>query len=146
MNYDELKAKMDAYKSSVPALVPAGTANGTMSAPKVREEAQVETWTVTIKADPTTFTVSGGVSGAQEEGVVGKCYISDLGEVSFTLTQGTNVFADGDVFTFDVEDNVVGMNDVAEIRDINFHIHSKVDDVKVGYNAGKDQVCVIQVD
>lgn len=151
MNYGELKAKMDAYKSSVPAFVPDGTADGGMSLPKVTEDAQVEIWTVLCTTLGGTgvakFSVTGSESGLQDNVATSNwMYTSDNGEVSFLITAGATPFAADDVFTFAVSDNVVGMNDEAEIRDINFVIHSKVDDVKVGYDAGKDQVCVLQID
>lgn len=151
MNYGELKAKMDAYKTTVPAFVPDGTADGTMSQPKVTEDAQIETWTVLCTTLGGTgiakFSVTGSESGLQDNIATSNwMYTSDNGEVSFLITAGGTPFAADDVFTFDVANNVVGMNDDAEIRDINFHIHSQVDDVKVGYDAINDTVCVIQVD
>lgn len=151
MNYGELKAKMDAYKSSVPAFVPDGTADGTMSLPKVTENAQVETWTVLCTTLGGTgvakFSVTGSESGLQDNVATSNwMYTSDNGEVSFLITAGATPFAVSDVFTFSITDNVVGMNDNAEIREIGFVIHSKVDDVIVGYDAAKDQVRVIQVD
>lgn len=151
MNYGELKAKMDAFKCSVPVPDVSNTGDGTMSLPKVTEDAQVETWTVLCTTLGGTgvakFSVTGSESGLQDNVATSNwMYTSDNGEVSFLITAGATAWAVDDEFTFAISDNVVGMNDDAEIRDINFVIHSKVDDVEVGYDAGKDQVCVIQID
>lgn len=149
MNYGELKAKMDAFKTSTPVVT--GTGNGVMSAPKANEDAVVETWTLVCTtlggAGVAVFSCTGSVSGAQTNGVTSDlAYTSDDGAISFLVTAGTTDWAVDDEIVFTVANNVAGMKDAAEIRDINFHIHSKVDDVKVGYDAGKDQVCVIQID
>jgi len=151
MNYGELKAKMDAYKSSVPAAGGTNVGNGTVSLPKVTEDAVVETWTLTCTTPGGTgvavFSVTGSISGAQTNVATSNLtYITDDGAISFLITAGGTPWSADDAFTFAITDNVVGMNDAAEIRDINFHIHSQVDDVKVGYDASKDQVCVMQVD
>ena len=151
MNYGELKAKMDAYKTSVPVPDVGNTGDGTISQPKVTEDAVVETWTVLCTtlggAGVAKFSLTGSVSGAQTNEITSDlAYTSDDGAISFLITAGQTDWAADDDFTFAVSNNVAGMNDDAEIRDINFVIHSKVDDVKVGYDAGKDQVCVIQID
>jgi len=151
MNYAELKAKMDAYKSSIPAAGGSNTGNGTVSLPKVTEDAAVETWTLTCTtpggAGTAIFSVTGSVSGAQTNVATSNLtYITDDGAISFLITAGGTAWSADDAFTFVITDNVVGMNDAAEIRDINFHIHSKVDDVKVGYDAANNAVRVMQVD
>lgn len=149
MNYGELKSKMDAFKTSTPVVT--GTGNGTMSKPKANEDAVVETWTITCTtlggAGVAKFSATGSVSGAQTNEVTSDlAYISDDGAVSFLITAGGTAWAVDDEIVFTVTNNVVGMNDAAEIRDINFVIHSKVDDVEVGYDAKTDRVCVIQID
>jgi baseplate J-like protein len=58
-----------------------------------------ETWTVTFLS-PTTFSVQGSVSGLQQDGTVGTPYISDGGEISFTLTAGSTPNQIGDLATF----------------------------------------------
>lgn len=149
MNYGELKAKMNAKAVSTPALT--GTGNGTMSKPKAKEDAPVETWTITCTtlggAGVAKFSATGSVSGAQTNEVTSDLtYISDDGEVSFLITAGGTEWAVSDEFTFAVSDNVVGMKDTTIIRKIEFEIHSQVDDVKVGYDAANNAVRVIQVD
>jgi len=150
MTYGELKAKMDAYKSSAPA-EGTNTGNGTVSLPKVTEDAVVETFTILCTtlggAGVAKFSLTGSVSGAQTNEITSDlAYTSDDGAISFLITAGGTDWAVNDEFTFSVANNVVGMNDDAAIREIEFRIHSQVDDVKVGYDAAKDQVRVIMVD
>jgi len=60
---------------------------------------QEEEWTVTFLS-PTTFSCQGSVSGLQQDGVVGVSYLSDGGEISFTLTPGSTPNQIGDLATF----------------------------------------------
>lgn len=151
MNYGELKLKMDAKAVSVPVPDPTNTGNGTISQPKASHAAPVETWTLICTtlggAGVAVFSCTGSVSTAQTNVLTSDlAYTSDSGEVSFLITAGLTDWAIDDEIVFTVSDNVVGMNDDAEIREIEYRIHSKVDDVKVGYDAVKDQVRVIMVD
>jgi hypothetical protein len=61
--------------------------------------AKDETWTVTFLS-ATTFSCQGSVSGLQQDGVVGVPYVTDGGEISFTLTAGSVPNQIGDVATF----------------------------------------------
>ncbi|MDY6839207.1 MAG: invasin domain 3-containing protein [Thermodesulfobacteriota bacterium] len=49
---------------------------------------------------PTTFSVTGSVSGPQADATVGVPYTSGLGQVSFTISDGNIDFIMGDSFTF----------------------------------------------
>lgn len=146
MTYAELKAAMDAKKCSE-AAPGENTGAGIMSQPKVSHDALVGTWTVLCLEGDVTFSVTDPASAEQTNvAALGVAYISDDAEVSFEITQGDPAFVAGDVFTFVVADNVIGMNDAAIIREIEYRIHSKVDDVEVGYDAVNNAVRVIMVD
>lgn len=154
MNYGELKAKIDTKllaQCTVPVADGGNTGDGTMSTPVVKDAAVAELWTVTCSVegadDTAKFTVTGGVSGLQNNLVTsGNVYTTDDGLVSFLIEDGAEPWDVADEFTFTVSEDGDGLTDATEFRDINFVIHSKVDDVKVGYDAGKNQVCVIQID
>jgi hypothetical protein len=79
---------------------PGNTGNGTCSQPTAVDTAVSETWTITIKAVTTDFTVVGSVSGAKADGLVGTPY--NNGIVSFEVTAGGTPFVQGDFFTFTV--------------------------------------------
>lgn len=150
MKYGELKAKMDPFKSSVPA-EGTNTGDGTVSLPKVTEDAVVETWTIVCTtlggAGVAKFSLEGSVTGMQTNEITSDLfYTSDDGAISLLITAGGVAWAADDEFTFAITDNVVGMNDAAEIREIEYRRHSKVNDVEVGYDAANDAVRVIMVD
>jgi len=154
MNYGELKAKIDTKllaQCTVPAADAGNTGDGTMSTPVVKDAAVAELWTVVCSVegadDVAKFTVTGAVSGLQNNlATSGSVYTTDDGLVSFTITGGVEPWDVADEFTFTVSEDGDGLTDATEFREIGFVIHSKVDDVEIGYDAGKDQVCVIQID
>lgn len=93
-----------------------GTGNGTLTGVTVDQTtAEDELWTLTATG-PTTFTVSGFISGSQSNATVGTLY--NNGIVSFTITAGGTAFVSGDTFTFDVTSttvaNPLGVNDAAK--------------------------------
>lgn len=76
---------------------PGMVGNGTVSAPTSRIGAQTET--ITIKfLTPTTFSVTGSVTGAQPGGSTGVAYTAP-GVPNFTITAGATPFAAGDTWT-----------------------------------------------
>ena len=149
MTYDELKAKI-AVKAkhfvSVPVFVPQATANGTMNPPVIMDDATAETWTVTAKANPATFTVTGSSSGLDaNEATPGEIYVSADGKVSFLITDGSSTFVENDEFTFTIAHRATGVVGTTKIRELDFVVHSKSDAVKVGYDVENDAICVIKV-
>jgi hypothetical protein len=85
------------------AKVYAGTGNGLMTGPTVSAAAVKEVWTVRLKtaaANGGTFSVTGSVSGATADAVVGVAY--DNGKVAFTIADGTTDFIVGDTFTLTI--------------------------------------------
>jgi len=149
MTYDELKAKIDEKRKhfvSVPVFVPADAANGTMSPPVIMDDAVEETWTVTAKANPATFTVTGSVSGLDaNEATPGEIYVTADGKVSFLLTDGSVTFEENDEFTFSIEHKTSGVEGATIIRELNFIVHSQADDVKVGYDVENNAIRVIKM-
>jgi len=73
---------------------------GAFSAITVSDTTKEEDWTVTFISS-TTFSVQGSVSGLQQDGTVGVSYLSDNGEISFTITPGAVPNVIGDVATFE---------------------------------------------
>lgn len=81
----------------------AGTGNGTLTGVEASPSAVTETWTITCSvaaANGGTFTVSGSVSGAQADAVVGTPY--DNGLIKFTLNDGSADFIVSDAFSVPV--------------------------------------------
>lgn len=77
-----------------------GTGNGTIDAIDTYPTTPTETWSIVCAStapDGGTFTVTGSVSGAQANAVVGTPY--DNGIVAFTLNDGSIDFAISDTFT-----------------------------------------------
>lgn len=154
MNYGELKAKIDTKllaQCTVPVADGGNTGDGTMSTPVVKDAAVAELWTVTCSVegadDVAKFTVTGGVSGLQKNlATSGAVCITDDGLVSFTITGGVEPWDVGDEFTFTVSEDGDGLTDATIIRNVEFRIHSQVDDVEVGYDTENDQVCVNMID
>lgn len=148
MRYDELKAKI-AIKAkhfvSVPVFVAAVEANGTMNPPVIMDDATAETWTVTAKTNPATFTVTGSSSGLDaNEATPGEIYVSADGKVSFLITDGTSTFVEFDEFTFDIEQKDSGVVESTVIRELSFVVHSQADDVKVGYDVENNTIRVVK--
>jgi len=148
MTYDELKAKI-AVKAkhfvSVPVFVAQATANGTISPPVIMDDAVEETWTVTAKAIPATFTVTGSVSGLDaNEATPGEIYVSADGKVSFLIIDGTSTFVQDDEFTFDIEQKASGVVGSTKIRELSFVVHSAADDVKVGFDVENDAMRIVK--
>jgi hypothetical protein len=66
----------------------------------ISDSTREETWTVELTS-PTTFKVSGSVSGDQANtGTFGIEYTSDKGEVTFTITEGSQACKAGDQASF----------------------------------------------
>ena len=89
-----------------------GTGNGTIGDVNVGDDINEETWTITC-SDYTTagaeiWTVSGSVSGAQDNAITGVDY--DIGKLSFLITAGGTDFVNGDQFTVD-QANYTGTGD-----------------------------------
>lgn len=81
----------------------AGTGNGTLTGVEASPSAVTETWTITCTvaaADGGTFSVTGSVSGAQADAVVGTPY--DNGLIKFSLNDGATDFIVGDAFSIPV--------------------------------------------
>ena len=149
MTYDELIAKIALKKKhlvSAPAFVPAATANGTMSPPVIMDDADAETWTVTAKLDPSTFTVTGSSSGLDaNEATPGEIYVSSDGKVSFLITDGSSTFVEDDEFTFTISHGNSGVIGTTKIRELDFVVHSQSDDVKVGHDVENDALRIVKV-
>ena len=78
-----------------------GTGNGNISVPGTGGAAVTEGWTVTYSTGDSKWTVVGTESGTQtNKATTGIVYISDNGQVFFTITAGGTPFADGDQFKF----------------------------------------------
>jgi hypothetical protein len=73
-----------------------GAGNGTMTQMAIEQFAVDETWTM-VFTSPTSFVVTGSVSGPTAAGVVGAHYNNQF--ISFLVAAGTNAFAIGDEFT-----------------------------------------------
>jgi hypothetical protein len=81
----------------------AGTGNGTLTGVEASPSAVSETWTITCSAAAAnggTFSVTGSVSGAQADAVVGTPY--DNGLIKFTLNDGSADFIVSDAFNIPV--------------------------------------------
>lgn len=76
-----------------------GAGNGTMTQMAIGQYAVDETWTMTFTS-PTSFVVTGSVSGPTSAGVVGAHYDNQF--ISFIVNAGTTAFAIGDEFTVDI--------------------------------------------
>src|SRR5689334_20536764 len=71
----------------------AGTGNGTMTGLTVSTTAPIEVWTIKLKttaANGGTFSVTGNVTGATADAVVGTAY--DNGSIQFTINDGSTDF------------------------------------------------------
>lgn len=95
-----------------------GVGNGSMSAISADVNAVPETWTIEFISD-TVYTVTGSVTGASANGVVGMPY--DNNYVNFTINAGSVPFQGGvdpDQFTLELESlnlfNPLGANDAAK--------------------------------
>lgn len=78
----------------------AGTGNGTMTGLAASTAAPAEVWTIKLKttaANGGTFSVTGSVSGAQADAIVGAAY--NNGFISFTINDGATDFVLNDTFT-----------------------------------------------
>lgn len=116
-----VRVDVDLADEDVITLVPnaptyVGTGNGTMTAIAVNQTlGQAETWTVTATS-PTSFSVSGFLSGSQPAATVGVPY--NNGIISFTINAGSTPFIATDVFTLvigtTVTANPLGANDAAK--------------------------------
>lgn len=87
----------------------AGTGNGTMTGLTVSTTAPAEVWTVKLKtaaANGGTFSVTGSVSGAAADAVVGVAY--NNGSIAFTINDGATDFILNDTFTVTVTGAPVG--------------------------------------
>ena len=75
-----------------------------------------ETWTVTIGADLTSFTVTGTYHPTVSSGSVGSTFSN--GNISFLISSGTTAFSAGDIFTITAARvmyaNPLGANDAAK--------------------------------
>ena len=113
-NLDTSDNPITTFSTDVPVLT--GVGNGTMTGVAVNQATAVdELWTV-VATSPTTFNVTGFVSGAQGSASTGVPY--NNGIVSFTLNVGGTPFSIGDTFTFNVVSSTVtnplGANDAAK--------------------------------
>ncbi len=94
-----------------------GTGNGTISNFLVNQTTgEEELWTLEA-VSPTTFNVSGFISGVTDIATVGTLY--NNGIISFTINVGSTPFVAGDTFTINVTEQVVagealGVNDAAK--------------------------------
>ena len=75
----------------------------------IGEDSVDEEWTLTMTS-PTTFVVTGTVSGAQGSGVLDTPFSSTNGNVSFILQTGTNPNEAGDVVKFKTSPKVANVN------------------------------------
>jgi hypothetical protein len=93
-------------RATIPIADKRNTGTGTMSDVSVGPEAESENWTVVYGEDPDnpdnlTFIVTGSVSGPQSNtAAVGSQYVSDNGQIAFTISGGGVPFEEGDTFTF----------------------------------------------
>jgi hypothetical protein len=93
-------------RATIPIADKRNTGTGTMSDVSVGPEAESENWTVVYGEDPDNpdnlkFIVTGSVSGPQSNtAAVGSQYVSDNGQISFTISGGGVPFEEGDTFTF----------------------------------------------
>lgn len=92
-----------------------GTGNGTMTGIAADINALDETWTITLLT-PTTFSVTGSVSGPTAVGVVGVAYDNNF--LNFTINAGATPFVAADEFTVTLATinlfNPLGANDAAK--------------------------------
>ena len=92
-----------------------GAGNGKMINIYADVNAVQESWIVSLTS-PTTFTVTGTVSGPTATGIVGAAYDNNF--VNFTLTAGTIPYQAGDEFTVTLQSvslfNPLGANDAAK--------------------------------
>jgi hypothetical protein len=102
------------------------TGNATFGDVTVGSNVVAETWRITFLT-ATTFNVRGSVSGLQTAtGVLGSTYLSDTGQVSFTITAGGTPMVIGDNASFrtaDYRGNVLVLdNEIAtfEKNDLNY--------------------------
>ena len=97
---------MNTGEATTPVADGGNTGNGTMGAVTTGPTTTSELWTVTCNDDAVSgsevFSVTGSVSGLQTaEATAGVLYVSDNGEVVFTITAGGTDFVVGDEFTFE---------------------------------------------
>lgn len=92
-------------RATAPVMAIGAVGNGAVNNLAVTDpDTKTETWTLTCvaTAPAALFSVQGSVSGLMAtQATVGVPYSSALGEVSFTISQGTIAFAVGDTFNFD---------------------------------------------
>ena len=89
--------------ATLPVADPLNVGDGTMSAVSTSLSTLTEDWTVILfdtAVMGNEFSVTGSVSGLQRGGNFGSKYTSSNGQVSFTVSQGSTPFAEGDIFTF----------------------------------------------
>ncbi len=94
-----------------------GTGDGTLDFLEIDKKTPAgETWTITL-SDADNYTVTGSTLGLQTNlGTVGTAYVSDDGEISFTITAGGTPFVNTDAFT------VVGKPYTSDLDEISFVI------------------------
>lgn len=103
------------------------TGNATWSDVVIGNTVVSEIWTITFTT-PTTYSVRGSVSGIQTAtGTLGIQYISDNGEVTFTITAGGSPMSIGDNAFFRTSDyrgNVLVLEDEIATLDTNDLVYS----------------------
>jgi hypothetical protein len=103
------------------------TGNATWSDVVIGATVISEIWTITFTS-PTAFSVRGSVSGLQAAtGTLGVQYVSDSGEVTFTITAGASPMSLGDNANFRTSDyrgNVLVLEDEIATLDTNDLVYS----------------------
>lgn len=104
---------------------------------------KTEDWTVTYISGTNKYLAKGTFSGTQkamaEEGVT---YISDNGEVSFTITSGTPATTEGDNFTFSTHNGVSAIS----VEKLPGEIIISADGERAYIaNAGSDSISVVDI-
>jgi phage tail sheath protein FI len=103
-------------EADTPVLTPVATANGTLINVLVNQVTGLEElWTLEA-VSPTTWNVTGSLSGTQNVATTGVAY--NNGIVSFTIVAGSNPYVTGDIWEFNVTEvttagNALGANDAA---------------------------------